>query len=183
MKKDFSIDFEIPDAITPSFVAMIIEREDRYFVIERHIEKIPQIHIDSGKCYTVMNNIKPIFCVEVSDTSNPFDTAYVYGKWLLIGCFDEVYIVDIETAEYRKIRAPGYFGYFRELGDRLYIFTCVGIIAFDKDMNKLWQNDDLAVDGVTGGELSADGKYLTVSCELDPPGGWVDKTISTETGR
>lgn len=183
MKEFLGIDFDIPEAITPSFVAMIIEREDRYFVSERHTEKTPQIHINSGKSYTVMNNVKPILCVEVRDTNNPFDTAYVFGKWLLIGCFDEIYIVDIEKTEYRTIRVPGYFGYFRELGDRLYIFTCVGIIAFDKDMKKLWQNDSLAVDGVTGGKLSEDGRYLTVSCELDPPGGWVDVTISTETGR
>ena len=183
MKEDLGIDFDIPEAITPSFVAMIIDMEDRYFVSERHTDRIPQLRIESGKSYTVMNNVKPVLCVEVRDTTNPFDTAYVYGKWLLVGCFDEVYIVDIEKAEYKTLRVPGYFGYFREIGGRLYIFTCVGVIAFDSDMNKLWQNDSLAVDGVTGGELSADGKYLTVSCELDPPGGWVDVTISTETGK
>lgn len=183
MKEYLGIDFDIPEAVTPSFVAMIIEREDRYFVIERHTEKIPQIHIGSGKSYTVMNNVRPILCVEVSETSNPFDTAYIFGKWLCIGSDRKAYFVDIEKAEYHEMDIPMYFGYFREFGGRLYIFTGVGIIAIDNDMNKLWQNDSLAVDGVTGGELSADGKYLTVSCELDPPGGWVDVTISTETGR
>ena len=183
MKEYLGIDFDIPEAVTLSFVAMIIEREDRYFVIERHTEKIPQIHIGSGKSYTVMNNVRPILSVEVSETSNPFDTAYIFGKWLCIGSDRKAYFVDIETAEYHEMDIPMYFGSFREFGGRLYIFTGVGIIALDNDMNKLWQNDSLAVDGVTGGELSADGKYLTVSCELDPPGGWVDTTISTETGR
>lgn len=185
MKEYMGIDFDIPEAVTPSFVVKVIEWENRYYFRKgRDISpKCEKLAFGSDICYTVMKNGRDVLCVTVDETGNPFDDAYIFGEWLCIGCYDKVYIVDIETKKYTVTEVPMYFGYFRELGDRLYIFTGVGVIAYDRDMHRLWQNDALAVDGVTGGELTEDGRYLMISCEMDPPGGWVDKMIDTETGR
>ena len=183
LKKYLGIDFDIPEAITPAFVVKLIKWGNRYYVREGMEKSAEQLVIGNDRSYTVMKRGKPFLCVTAEETGNTFDTAVVFGKWLLIGCFRTVYIVDIEKKEYSEMEIPMYFGYFREIGDKLYIFTGVGIIAFDRNMNRLWQNDDLAVDGVTYGELSDDGKTMEISCEMDPPGGWIDRTISTETGR
>lgn len=49
-------------------------------------------------------------------------------------------------------------------------------------MNILWKNAELACDGVIVHGISDDGKNLNVSCEIDPPGGWVDKKVDITNG-
>lgn len=71
--------------------------------------------------------------------------------------------------------------YFLEHEEILFAASAAGVLAFDRNMDLLWRNESLAVDGVTFGDIHGD--VLEISCELDPPGGWVDKRLEILTGR
>jgi hypothetical protein len=54
-------------------------------------------------------------------------------------------------------------------------------VAFNHDLEQLWESDDLAVDGVICEGIEDDTMMIT--CETDPPGGWIKRTISLNDGR
>lgn len=142
--------------------------------------------LGKGKKYFVTKNSVPYLTAEVEMTSNPFDEACIFGKYLCIGIFEKIAFVDLETLNVRYDeleRFELYFGRFDIIyNDMLFISSGSGITAYDRDLNVIWKNSNLAVDGVCIYGISDDGKYLKVSCELDPPGGWVDKKVDISTG-
>lgn len=75
-----------------------------------------------------------------------------------------------------------YFGYFYIYNDMLFVASGVGITAYNKELKIVWKNSDLALDGVIIYGESEDGKYLEISCEMDPPGDWHEKIIDISTG-
>jgi hypothetical protein len=62
----------------------------------------------------------------------------------------------------------------------LYVLGFRRVFAIGPDLGVPWISDQIAVDGVTGGEI-VDGR-LQVAAEMDPPGGWVDVELDLATG-
>lgn len=184
IRKDLGLTFDVPETITLDFICQVIDWATSYQIRKGFTKDVKYLKFGSGRCYTVLMNCKPLLCAEVDDTCNLFDDAVIFEGYLCIGCSKYAFFVNIATLKYFELDTLSYFGYFREIGEQFYVFTGYGIIAFDRNMKMLWRNDKLAVDGVTGGVLSEDGKILEVSCCLDPyPAVWTDNYIDTETGR
>lgn len=134
-----------------------------------------------SKFYTVQKNGRNYLRVEVNDDVwNPFNDVVLWRGFFCLGTGDEIIAVDLDTLEYKQYSVNCYFGYFAEHEEMLLAASAAGVLAFDAKMDLLWRNENLAVDGVTFGGVS--GNVLDVSCELDPPGGWVDKRLDILTG-
>ena len=86
--------------------------------------------------------------------AGPFDVAMDFGPWHCVGKEDQVAFTHRDTGETRELKADLYFGYFAQQGGDLY-----GVIirGFSEDA-------------------------VTLSCEMDPPGGWVTRRLSIATG-
>lgn len=139
------------------------------------------LKLGSGKYYALEMNEQSFLRVEVDrDDWNPFNSATVWGRFFCLGTGSGIIFIDLNTFEYRRVEVDFYIGYFYQYDDMLFAASASGVLAFDKEMNLLWRNESIAVDGVTfrGIENGA----LCVSCELDPPGGWVDKRLDITNG-
>ena len=44
----------------------------------------------------------------------------------------------------------------------------------------LWRRDDLAIDGVIVGSVGDD--IIKLDAEMDPPDGWIERTVRLSTG-
>lgn len=136
----------------------------------------------SGKHYAVRADSQELLRVEVdNDDWNPFNDGIVWRGYFCLGTGGEIIAVDLQTLEYKRYSVEWYFGYFLEHEEILFAASAAGVLAFDTKMDLLWRNESLAVDGVTFGDIR--GGVLEISCELDPPGGWVDKRLDIQTGR
>lgn len=147
--------------------------------------EIPAEHflrLGSGKHYAVRGDGRDHLRVEVNDDEwNPFNDGIVWRGYFCLGTGSEIIAVDLTALEYKRYSVDGYFGRFLELGETLFAASAAGVLAFDKNMDLLWRNEGLAVDGVTFGDIRGD--VLEISCELDPPGGWVEKRLDIQTGK
>lgn len=140
------------------------------------------LKLGSGKYYALEMNGQSFLRVEVDhDDWNPFNSATVWGRFFCLGTGSGIISVDLNTFEYRRIEVDFYIGYFYEYGGMLFAASASGVLAFDEEMNLLWRNETIAVDGVTVGGI--ENGTLCVSCELDPPGGWVDKRLDITNGK
>ena len=139
------------------------------------------LKIGSGKFYALRLYEQNVLRVEVdNDDWNPFNTGTVWGRFFCLGTGSKIILVDLNAFEYRQIKVDGYFGYFFQYGDMMFAASASGVLAFDTEMNLLWRNENISVDGVLFHGVE-DGS-LCVSCELDPPGGRVDKRLDIATG-
>lgn len=134
-----------------------------------------------SKFYTVQIDGRNYLRIEVNDDSwNPFNDRVFWRGFFCLGTGSDIIAVDLETLEYKQYSVDMYSGFFLEHGEMLLVASAAGVLSFDTKMNLLWRNENLAVDGVTFGGIS--GNVLDISCELDPPGGWVDKRLDIRTG-
>lgn len=168
------------EPVKPSYMNLkfeLIGSEDSIFE-KRDFEH--EIKLGSGHFYHVSGDERPYLQVE-TDSKRLFDTAVIYYNYLLIGAFDKVYFINLWDLQVTKIDVDMYFGYFVTTPDAVYILDGTGVIAFNANLNEKWRNHTLAVDGVTFEEI-IDNQIMRISCEMDPPGGWVDKKIDIQTG-
>lgn len=134
------------------------------------------------KFYTVQIDGRNYLRVKVNDDSwNPFNDWVFWRGFFCLGTGDEIIAVDLKSLEYKRYSVDMYFGCFSEYEEMLLAASAAGVLAFNAKMDLLWRNESLAVDGVTFGGVS--GNVLDISCELDPPGGWVDKRLDIRTGK
>ena len=99
----------------------------------------------------------------------------------VIGASDKVYFVSLADLQITEIEVEMYFGYFVLSKEAVYILDGSGIIAFNENLDEIWKNHSLAIDGVTFQEMLGD-EIMSISCEMDPPGGWVNRKINIKTG-
>lgn len=130
--------------------------------------------------YYVLCDKKPYLKVEV-DTKSHFDNAIIYNNHLLIGISDNVYFINLSNFTIRKIDVEMYFGDFEVSKETIFIFDGNGIIAFNKNLDEIWRNHKLAIDGVIFQEMLNDD-IMSIDCEMDPPGGWINRKINIKTG-
>lgn len=132
--------------------------------------------------YTVYDESDaPFLQVLVPFTFNPFDTAYLFGDYLCVGCGDWISFIDLECGRIQRTDMDLYFGYFYEYNGRLYVASAERVYCFNAAGDLVWRSGSLAVDGVVIQEIKDSRIY--VSCELDPPGGWIDRVIDLNDGR
>ena len=112
--------------------------------------------------------------------AGPFDAAMDFGPWHCVGKEDRVAFTHRDTGETRELKADLYFGYFAQQGGDLYVATDSRLYRLDRDCNILWRSAFIAVDGVIIRGFSEDA--VTLSCEMDPPGGWMTRRLSIATG-
>lgn len=89
---------------------------------------------------------------------------------------------EFETEDFEHEIKLGDFGYFVLSKEAVYILDGSGIIAFNENLDEIWRNHSLAIDGVTFQEMLGD-EIMSISCEMDPPGGWVNRKINVKTGK
>ena len=149
---------------------------------EDDFEYVKKIVLGGGRFYYVLRDGTPFLRVEVDLTSSAFDAAAVFYEYLCVGVQDKVFFIDMNSFECRQICVQMYFGYFHICRDMLFVLSGKGVIAFDNKMHEVWRQSMLAEDGVVVGEMENDN-VLVLSCEMDPPGGWVTRKINIFDGR
>lgn len=145
-------------------------------------ECVKKIMLGGDRFYYVLKNGDPFLRVEVDLTSSAFDTAVVFHEYLCIGVEDKVFFIDMNSFECRQICIPMYFGSFYIYRDMLFVLSGTGVIAFDSKIHEIWRQSMLAVDGVVAEKIENDN-VLVLSCEMDPPGGWVTKKVNIFSGK
>ncbi len=139
-----------------------------------------ELKLGDFRYYYVLYDNKPYLKVEVN-LKGVFDDAVIYNNHLLIGTSDKVYFINLSNFQITESEVEMYFGYFIVSKEAVYILDGTGIIAFNESLEEIWRNHRLAIDGVTFQEM-LDDKIMSVSCEMDPPGGWVDRKINVKNG-
>ena len=138
------------------------------------------ITLGNGKHYNVYKNGDPYLSVEINNLLC-FSDAIIFADYLVIGNYYEgIYLVDLKDHKIENIKVAGYFGYFEVNKDVLYVLGCEDVMAFSSKLDLLWKCDTLAVDGIICDRIEDDAMIL--SCEMDPPGGWVTRKISLLDG-
>lgn len=139
-----------------------------------------EIRLGDFGYYYVLFDDKPYLKVEVS-IKNTFDNAIIYNNHLLIGSSEKVYFINLSSFEITELEVEMYFGYFVVFKETIFILDGNGIIAIDEKLGEIWRNHSLAIDGVIFQEM-LDDEIMSISCEMDPPGGWVDRKINIKNG-
>lgn len=146
----------------------------------RRISISNAIHTDN--VYSVYKDGVPFLEVTAPRCDwNPFNTAYIFINYLCIGLGENVYFISVETGGVKKTNVSPYFGSFYKYKERLYIASGEHLYCFDYACELVWFSESIAVDGITIINITENG--IEVSCEMDPPGGWVHRTLSLEDGR
>ncbi|MBR1444927.1 MAG: hypothetical protein IJ583_15515 [Firmicutes bacterium] len=157
---------------------MIYRCEETY---NGEFENIKGIVLGSGHCYYIYRDDKPYVIIEVC-LFDCFSEAVFFHDYFVIGNYYEgVYIINMLDLKVIHKEISGYFGNFENIDDSLYVLGCNNITAFDSYMNEKWISKDIAVDGVLLNAIEGDS--IIVSCEMDPPGGWVDRRIRLSDGK
>lgn len=149
--------------------------------------KIKHISIDNqintANIYTVYKNKAPYLEVNVPfcNWNQAFNTAYIFMDSLCIGLGEKVYFISIETGKIKEINVSMYFGYFYEHKEYLYVASGQNLYCFDCTCNLIWTSDTIAIDGVLVTNFEHD--TMLVSCEMDPPDGWISRHLSLKNGK
>lgn len=166
------------------FINSDVDAEDIYIVYDKN--KIPCFigsDIDIGDIYTIYDE-NEIPCLEVVvhfNNWNPLQAIYIFQEFLCIGLGEKVYFIFIKTGELREHRVSLYFGYFYEYKNRLYVASGERLYCFDSGCNLVWVSKPIAVDGILFHAF--EGNKAFVSCEMDPPGKWIERCICLKDGR
>ena len=148
---------------------------------DAEFENAKSIKLGSGRFYYIYRDDQPYVRIEVRFFEFFSDTVF-FHDYFVIGNYDEgIYVIRMCDMNVIHKKISGYFGHFRIIDDCLYVSGMNNITAFDACMNEKWTSEDIAVDGALLHEIEGDS--IVVSCEMDPPGGWVDKRIRLSDGK
>jgi hypothetical protein len=101
--------------------------------------------------------------------------------WIVLGCGEAVYLVEPRSRAVRTVALPFYFQEMHAGDGYLLVLSGSGITRLAPSGDVAWENRDLAVDGVTLGDIT-DGT-IQGDAEMDPPGGWVPFRVDLATDR
>ena len=144
-------------------------------------ENIKRIVLGSGRSYYIYRDDKPYVIIEVRLFDFFSDTVFFHDFFVIGNNYEGVYVINMLDLKVMHKEISGYFGHFEIIDDNLYVLGCNNITAFDSCMNEKWISEDIAVDGVLLNAI--EGDFVVVSCEMDPPGGWVNKRIRLSDGK
>lgn len=145
-------------------------------------KQAPRITIEGhGQIYYIYKDGNPYLEIEIgSGDSNPFNTECFFYNHFCIGSGENVYFVNLHTQETKTLSCDMYFGDFYTNKDRLYVASSSRLSCFDPDCEPVWKSEAIAVDGVVVDEFLSD--RILVSCEVDPPGHWIQCRLSIHNG-
>lgn len=144
-------------------------------------DNLKNIVLGNGKTYYIYRDNDPIAIVEINKFDY-FTDAIIFNDYAIIGNYYEgIYAICLSDYSVRSIRIKGYFGYFETDNDVLYVLGCENIVALGHDLELLWESDVLAIDGVICNSIKDD--TMMISCEMDPPEGWIERKISLTDGK
>ncbi len=112
-----------------------------------------------------------------------------WHSWIALGCGGYVHFVSKENFEVKSYILPDHFiefystkNHFSTELDKniLLVASGDGLTLFNEVANKVWELEDLAVDGVIVHDVKKD--TIFVSAQQDPPDGWADFEISLKDG-
>jgi hypothetical protein len=107
--------------------------------------------------------------------------AAAWHENVLVGFGYHAYVVNARTLGGIDIKLPLYFESFALASDYALVVFGSGILRLDSRGSVVWENDDLAIDGVEIDSIHDD--EISGRGEWDPPGGWRPFTISLIDGR
>ena len=115
-------------------------------------------------------------------TCSPFREVVINNHILSVGHEEYFYIFDTKNEiNIISLKVQGYFGHLYSYNNLYYIADACGIICINKSGQVIWQNHDIAIDGVIINKFDS-GKIYGQS-EQDPPDHWVHFTLSLDTGK
>ena len=120
------------------------------------------------------------------DIYPPADQAFVFEDvqfWrdlLLVGYGSALYWVHLPTRANGMHLFEGYFGSLQTTNEWCLVAFDNGLLRLSTDGAAIWRRNDLAVDGVTIGDVVGD--ILHIDAEMDPPGGWIERRLRLSTG-
>ena len=144
-------------------------------------ENVKSIKFGSGRFYYIYRDDQPYVRIEVRLFEFFSDAVFFHDYFVIGNNYEGIYVIHMRDLNVIHKEISGYFGRFRIIDDCLYVSGMNNITAFDACMNEKWTSEDIAVDGVLLHEIEGDS--IVVSCEIDPPGGWVDKKIRLSDGK
>ena len=117
-----------------------------------------------------------------------FNEMRVIGNNVVIGHVEHVHFFDPDHIIVKSIKLDGYFGHLYtpiEFGRDdiefcLLVASAMYLYHFTNDGIELWKSDVLGIDGVIVNHVSS--KYIDVSGEWDPPGGWKETRLNIKDG-
>ena len=148
---------------------------------DEEFENTKSIVLGTGRFYYIYRDDKPYVKIEVRLFDYFSETVFFLDYFVIGNNYEGVYVINMLDLKVIHKEISGYFGYFEIIDDSLYVLGCDSITAFDSCMNEKWISKDIAVDGVVLNAIEGDS--IVVSCEMDPPGGWVNKRISLLDGK
>ncbi|MBN2533332.1 MAG: hypothetical protein JXB88_10590 [Spirochaetales bacterium] len=140
-------------------------------------------------CYAILyNNDTPVRRFDLYD-DDFYDFKKLYhitGKWIIICFGNHVHWFNLVTTSIisHKLSLSGSFFYFCEIleyKNNILIATDEKLYNYDSNSNLIWKSESISVDGVIINDIK--NNYIYCSCEMDPPGGWVEKKINIENGK
>lgn len=112
---------------------------------------------------------------------SPFKEATKINNLLAVGHEDFFYLFDLKTKmNILRLEMNGYFGHLYIHNELFYVADSCGLYCIDKNSSILWQNKNLGIDGVIIFDFTSDS--IIGSGEWDPPGGWLDFVVDSQTG-
>ena len=137
-----------------------------------------------GKEYLIVNqngDAKNLFEIKYDCHCSPFKQAMIIDKILAVGFEEYFYMFDMSSkSNILNLKMEGYFGhlYFNE--DLFYVADSAGIYCINKNTSIIWQNKNLAIDGVIINDFISN--KILGSGQWDPPGGWRNFILDKQTG-
>lgn len=127
--------------------------------------------------------------VYLSEEVDCYKSIICNNETVIIGCGEKVHFYSIENNLVKTIKLNGYFGYLysdkgieeKNFKDHLYIASGLKLYKYKANGVKVWESDNLAVDGVILDNI--DSSVIDCSGEQDPPGGWVKYKLNESTGK
>lgn len=124
---------------------------------------------------------KNLYEIRYKYQCSPFRQAIIIDKILAVGHEKHFYLFNlISNTNMISLKLEGYFGHLYFDNGLFYITDAGGLYCIDKKASIIWQNNNLAIDGVIIKEF-VESKILG-SGEWDPPGGWRDFILDKQTG-
>jgi hypothetical protein len=113
---------------------------------------------------------------------SPFQEVIIENDILAVGFEEYFYLFDVTKNENMlSLKMDGYFGHIYFDNNLFYVADARGLHCINETGQILWQNTNIAIDGVIIEMFEADKIYG--KGELDPPGGWQNFVLDFSTGK
>jgi hypothetical protein len=112
---------------------------------------------------------------------------YILNGWIVICFGNHIHWFNLKShniISYNLKNIFSHFWYFSEIHEyknNILIATDEYLCKFDNNSNLIWVSESIAIDGININKI--DNNIIECSCEMDPPGGWIEKSINLNTGK